>query len=100
MGRRCSRGRLGEEVRAGEVDVHDGGLPQLRLLARGRLAVFPARRGGGAPSFLFSSSARRGKGEEKTPTGLVAWRLVFDLSLAFEARRHARRCKNPGLPSV
>jgi hypothetical protein len=24
---------------------------------------------------------------------LVAWRLVFDLSLAFEARRHARGAK-------
>jgi hypothetical protein len=36
VGRRCSRGRLGEGVCAGGVDVHAGGRPpQLRLLAPG-----------------------------------------------------------------
>jgi hypothetical protein len=77
MGRRCSRGWLGEEVHAGGVGVHDVGLPQLRHLVHGRLAVLPARRGGGAPSFFSSSGARRGKGGKKSPTGLVAWRLGF-----------------------
>jgi hypothetical protein len=62
------------------------------------LAVLPARRGGGAPSFLFSSGARRGKGEEKTPMGLVAWRLGFVLLLAFEARRRAVRGDLPLMP--
>jgi hypothetical protein len=33
MGRRCGRSRLGEEGLAGEVDVHDDGLPRPQLLA-------------------------------------------------------------------
>jgi hypothetical protein len=71
MGRRCSRGRPGVGVRVGEVGVHDGGLPQLWLLVRGRLAALPVRRGGGAlPPFFSSSGARRGKGGKENPNGV------------------------------
>jgi hypothetical protein len=45
MGRRCSRGRLGEEVHVGEVGVHGGGLPQLRLLVSGTALGVPLNDG-------------------------------------------------------
>jgi hypothetical protein len=79
VGRRCSRGRLHEGVRAGGVDVHDGGHPQLRLLTPSWLAFLSGAARRRRVPFLFSSGARRGEGGEKTPMGLVASQpgLVF-----------------------
>jgi hypothetical protein len=84
VGRRCSRGRLGEEVSAGGVGVHTGGRPpQLRLLSPGSSSPAGSRppspgaaRRGVVP-FPFSPGASRGDEEEKTPMGLVASRPRF-----------------------
>jgi hypothetical protein len=99
VGRRCSRGRLGEEVRAGGVDVHDGDRPQLWLLAPGWLAFPLPRRGAAAARplpLLFRRKQRRRRGEN--PNGVCGLTTGTRLPGGFEARRWAARGDLPPMP--
>jgi hypothetical protein len=98
VGRRCSCGQLSEEVCAGRVDVHDGGHPQLRLLAPVWLA-FPPRRGATVAHPLplpFRRTQWRRGGENSNGVGGLA--TGSRLPGGFEARRRAARGDLPPMP--